>query len=221
MSTVTTTITLSPSVDQLFTALVQAQSHMGIASKDGRNPHFRSKYSSVESVLDTVLPPLNEAGISLSQHPGLDGDVVTLTTLLAHTSGQWMMSTSSTPFVKKRDSHAYGSAVTYLRRYSAAAICGLMQADDDGNAASHRGSATPRSTMVPKASPMSERALADKLDGNGFSIKDLTEWCVAHGRPAPLEMPLHQQRQMLTWLGGAGAGTVRTWLTEQYEGGEG
>ena len=54
--TITTTITLSPSVDQLFTALVQAQSHMGIASKDSKNPHFRSKYSSVESVLDAVLP---------------------------------------------------------------------------------------------------------------------------------------------------------------------
>ena len=191
-----TAITLSPSVDQLFTALVLAQSHMGIASKDSKNPHFRSKYSSVESVLDAVLPPLNEAGISLSQHPGLDGDVVTLTTVLAHTSGQWMMSTSSTPF-------------------------GKMQADDDGNAASHRGSAAPRSTVVPMASPMSEKALADKLDGNGFSIKDLTEWCVAHGRPTPLDMPLHQQRQMLTWLEGAGAGTVRTWLNEQVEGGEG
>ena len=216
-----TAITLSPSVDQLFTALVLAQSHMGIASKDSKNPHFRSKYSSVESVLDAVLPPLNEAGISLSQHPGLDGDVVTLTTVLAHTSGQWMMSTSSTPFGKKKDSHAYGSAVTYLRRYSAAAICGLMQADDDGNAASHRGPAAHRSTVVPMASPMSEEALTDKFDGNGFSVKDMTEWCVAHGRPTPLEMPLHQQRQMLTWLEGAGAGTVRTWLNEQVEGGEG
>jgi len=209
---------MSDNTDALFAALSKAQAEMGRASKDGKNPHYKSKYATLTAVLETVLPPLNSNGLTLSQHPGLDGDVVTLTTIIGHTSGQWMSSQSAVPLGKKRDAHAYGSAVSYLRRYSCAAVMGCIQDDDDGNAASQMRSRG--NVSVPMPSPMTAPQLDSACRDNGFLLDDIRAWCLAHGRPDPLAMRIDKQRQMLRWLNRDGTGTVRAWLDAQV-GGEG
>jgi hypothetical protein len=209
---------MSEKTDALFAALAKAQAEMGRASKDGKNPHYKSKYATLTAVLETILPPLNANGLTLSQHPGLDGEVVTLTTIIGHTSGQWMSSQSAVPLGKKRDAHAYGSAVSYLRRYSSAAVMGCIQDDDDGNAASRIQSRN--NVSLPTASPMTAPELDKACDDAGFSLDEMRAWCKAHNRPDPLGMRLDQQRQMLRWIHGDGSGAVRTWLIEQA-GGEG
>jgi hypothetical protein len=126
----------SESITKIAPALLTAQRAITFAVKDSTNPHFKSKYADLSSVIDAVKPALNEAGIVFLQMPApSDRDSLALTTRLIHESGEWIESTATCP-LQKSDPQGYGSAVTYLKRYSLASAVGLYQEDDDGNAAS-------------------------------------------------------------------------------------
>lgn len=129
----------SDSITKIAPALLTAQKAITFAVKDSTNPHFKSKYADLSSVIDAVKPALNEAGIAFLQMPApSDRDSLALTTRLIHESGEWIESTATCP-LQKSDPQGYGSAVTYLKRYSLASAVGLYQEDDDGNAASKPG----------------------------------------------------------------------------------
>jgi hypothetical protein len=122
----------SPEIKNLATALQGFQKDVENVSKDSVNPFFKSKYASLESVIETVRVPLSKHGLSFSQFP----DDMGLTTILMHSSGEWIQATSKmTP--KDATPQGHGSAITYLRRYALSAILGLAtEDDDDDNAAS-------------------------------------------------------------------------------------
>jgi hypothetical protein len=125
----------SPTLGELAKALSAAQSELEPARKEAVNPHFRSRYADLAACLEAVRAPLAKHGLAISQHAGLDGDVVTLTTLLLHTSGEYLQSTAGVR-VAKHDPPTVGSALTYLRRYALSAVVGLStEQDDDGAAA--------------------------------------------------------------------------------------
>ena len=125
----------SDSIAKLAAALVKAQAEVQHATKDAKNPHFRSDYASLTSVLDTIKPVFAAHGLALVQFPGFADGHATLDTVLVHESGEWMAATAGAP-LQKNDPQGVGSALTYLRRYSGAAVAGIGQEDDDGNAAS-------------------------------------------------------------------------------------
>ena len=204
----------------LFKAMAAAQSEMMPATKDGANPHFRSRYATLAAVLQAVLPAFNRNGLSIMQHPTLGDGVVHLTTMVTHSTGQWMSSTASAPLGGRKDVQAVGSAITYLRRYATQSIAGLPVEDDDGNAASarptRRNSAPaplPAASLVPqRVKSLSPAELDKALTNLELTPADMGEWCTAHNRPAPADMTPVQQSQMMKWLSGAGAGQVRKWL---------
>ena len=121
---------------ELYAALAKAQGEIENASKSSTNPHFRSKYADLAEVLNTVRPVLSAHGLCLIQSTAFDGTLVSVTTLLGHSSGGWVSSTASC-VPTKTDAQGVGASTTYLRRYSAASMCGIAQEDDDGQAASH------------------------------------------------------------------------------------
>ena len=127
----------SETIGELTEALAKAQGKLTYAVKDSANPFFKSKYADLESVWDACRSPLSENGLSVMQFPGefIDG-CMSLTTILAHSSGEWISQEMSVP-VTKPDAQGAGSALTYMRRYALAAVVGVVQADDDGNAASN------------------------------------------------------------------------------------
>jgi hypothetical protein len=84
--------------------------------------------------------------------------MVHVTTLLSHTSGQWMQSCVSSP-IGKADSQGVGSAITYLRRYSLAAVAGVAQEDDDGNAASGKPVSALKVEKVEKKSDLDAKII--------------------------------------------------------------
>ena len=127
--------TMSPSIDKLAAALAKAQAEIVGATKSEENPFFRSKYADLASVMDAVRLPLSSNGLSYTQLLGNNGQEVTVTTMLMHSSGQWVRSTVGVAPVKK-DAQGLGSVCTYLRRYALSAIGGVSSIDDDGNAAS-------------------------------------------------------------------------------------
>jgi hypothetical protein len=126
----------SESIANLAKALSIVQGKMTYAVKDSANPFFKSKYADLESVWDACRSLLAENGLCVMQFPGefIDG-CMSLTTILAHSSGEWIKQTMEVP-VTKPDAQGAGSAITYMRRYALAAVVGVVQADDDGNAAS-------------------------------------------------------------------------------------
>lgn len=227
----------SNETNELFHSLALAQAELGKAKQDGRNPHFRSKYATLESVRDVVMPVFTDHGLSISQHPGLDGDNVTMTTVVGHASGQWMMSTAAVPIGKKADSHAYGSACTYLRRFSMAAIASAVTGeDDDGNAVSARGPAQGRrqASSPAKAPARKQKASAprpgpttghhDSWEGNrqrfcadlqamGFRYEAIANWCERHNKGRPSTWDTHRRGKLIEWLGDSGNSVqVKAWI---------
>ena len=127
----------SESISKIAPALVAAQQAITFASKDAKNPHFKSTYADLPAVIDAIKPSLNAQGIMFLQAPSpSEPGTLALTTRLVHESGEWIEDTATVP-LPKNDPQGYGSAMTYARRYALAAITGLYQDDDDGNAASH------------------------------------------------------------------------------------
>lgn len=139
----------SDSIKELATAFAKAQAALKNAPFDKMNPHFKSKYATLVSVRDVLVPTLSANGLSVIQGASvMDGQSV-VTTRLMHTSGEWIE--SAYPFqVDKPQQMA--SAMTYARRISLAAICGIAsEEDDDGNAANTSPPKTAAVTTIPKA----------------------------------------------------------------------
>jgi len=126
----------SDSIANLTLALSIVQGKMSHAVKDSANPFFKSKYADLESVWSACRELLSANGLAVMQFPGLYTDQsMSLTTIISHKSGEWISQEMSVP-VTKPDAQGAGSALTYMRRYALAAVVGVVQADDDGNAAS-------------------------------------------------------------------------------------
>jgi hypothetical protein len=121
----------------LFAALAAAQAEVENAIKGNVNPHFKSRYADLAEVLNTVRPTFAKHGLSILQSTAFDGVNVSVTTTLAHAEGGWVSSCASC-VPARVDAQGIGAATTYLRRYALAAMAGVAQEDDDGNAASHQ-----------------------------------------------------------------------------------
>jgi hypothetical protein len=121
---------------KLFKALLAFQKTPPTISKDGANPHFRSKYATLDNIMKETLPLLNKNGLVVTQHPATAEDgLVSVTTYIHHAeTGASIHATVSS--MTSGDSQKVGSAITYLRRYGLSSILGLVtDEDDDGNAA--------------------------------------------------------------------------------------
>lgn len=172
----------SESIKDLAAALSKAQSQMRGALKDSKNPFFKSNYADLASCTEALREPLSSNGLSVSQTTDfVNGAGICVVTTLMHSSGQWIRGTL--PIMNtKPEPQAVGSAITYARRYSLAAITGLVQVDDDAEAAHGRMSdmaekhevrsvtesrpvAMPRSTAS-QCMPKCETMLVSKFNPN-------------------------------------------------------
>jgi len=150
-------IETSSSIAALAAALAKSQGQISSAPKSAVNPHFRSHYADLASIVDASRAALTANGLAVVQCPvdSERADSVALTTRLMHSSGEWLESSVSTR-LQKNDAQGVGSALTYLRRYSLAAIVGVTSCeDDDGNAASQ--SAAPTRAAPPPPPPAAKR----------------------------------------------------------------
>jgi len=102
----------NPQHPNIASALAAAQSEMGKALKSSQNPHFKSKYADLASVVD--------------------GRAVV--TKFIHSSGE-TLECAVPLIIGKHDMQGLGSAITYARRYGLMGLAGIAPEDDDGNAA--------------------------------------------------------------------------------------
>lgn len=134
-------LVFGPAIDELAAALCKAQGLFSAAKKDGKNPHFRSTFATLESVIDAVREPLHECGLAFIQPTVYHPEGLGLVTMLLHRSGQYIRSTMVLPADTQKgrtEVQACGSTITYMRRYALLAMLGIPTEDDDGNTAGPR-----------------------------------------------------------------------------------
>ena len=141
----------------IATALVKAQREFGPALKTSTNPHFRSKYASLDACIEAVLDALNNNGIYLMQLTDEHDGGVKVSTIFLHESGEQLSGGSLFMPATKHDAQGFGSALSYARRYSLMAACGIAPEDDDGNQATK--------TAPPKATPKAPVAVPKQMSG--------------------------------------------------------
>lgn len=178
----------SEEVGKLFAAIAQAQIKIVGVVKDSENPFFSSKFASLQGVWEECHAAFNEQGLALVQMPYSKGnDLISLVTVIGHSSGQWMRSTLTMAPVSIENTYEYkngrkvktgeekkvndtpqgaGSCISYMRRYALAAATGVAQMDDDGNSASGRKVPEPAGgdgvRKVPEKPAPKDKSLGDQ-----------------------------------------------------------
>lgn len=123
-------------VKSIATALAKAQLQMGKALKTSSNPHFKSKYADLASVMDACMEALNSNGIAVIQPVETETENgLSVTTVFIHGESGESLHNHVPLVVSKNDMQGYGSAMTYARRYGLMMMAGLAPEEDDGNAA--------------------------------------------------------------------------------------
>jgi len=149
----------SESIAKLALALSKAQAQFSGAAKNSTNPHFKSKYADLWECIAATKDILAEHELAVIQTFSADTDDIIINTTLTHSSGEWVRgSLKMKP--KKDDDQGRGSSITYGRRYSYAAIVGLAQKDDDGQAATEQERKPQEKPALLPNTPAFKRAVA-------------------------------------------------------------
>lgn len=157
----------SESIKELASALIQVQKKLPKVEKTKTNPFFSSKYVPLEEVMPKALEVLNKNGLTLIQTVGYNLNGSTLTTMLVHTSGEWI-SDEQPLLLAKNDPQGQGSAITYARRYALMSAVGIVaDQDDDGTKASKASLKKTVTVSAPTTKPAaykSENELVKKVE---------------------------------------------------------
>lgn len=198
----TMTTQASEGLGKFAAAMAKAQGDMGSALKSSRNPHFKSMFADLASVVDAVRGPLSANGIAFVQMPTSDGNTVSVTTRLIHASGEWLQCTlSATP--RKSDPQSVGSVVTYLKRYTLQAMCGIPSADDDGEGSMARGEPERQQERPQAFDRKAALAVIDAAWGEHYT-GTVTQWA----RSVDLDLMTASREDLISVLRDVQAGTV-------------
>jgi hypothetical protein len=182
-----TRATRSDDIGKLILALSKAQGQMNGATKDSKNPFFKSKYADLHSCIEAAKKPLSDNELAVIQTTeNTTENKIKIKTLLGHSSGQWIEGELiMTP--KKDDDQGRGSSITYGRRYAFAAIVGLAQKDDDGNGSVQHGDEPPAQPKPKKTPPKSKNKVSADWEtifdkASLKTIAEIKEWRVKNGK---------------------------------------
>lgn len=172
----------SDQLNELATALAKAQGEITFASKDNKAHAY--KYADLGTVIEAVKPALNRNGLSFTQLiEESDAGVVKVTTMLLHTSGQYLGSTGTTGIPEMKgcnEAQRAGAAQSYLKRYQLQALTGLPTEDNDASSngfvsqnkkAETSGTLVVDNTVAPKDNSVAATADAPKKGGFGVKAK--------------------------------------------------
>lgn len=169
----------SDTIKELAGALCKAQAEMPAAPFNSTNPFLKNRYADLGSIIKTAQPILAKHGLSVSQMAIGTGDEIGVTTILMHSSGEYLASTITMKAGEekgKSDAQVAGSVISYLRRYSLASILG-MYADEDNDGNQPSKPAQPQAKATPPANPLKAAAeAATKANGDAPTEKALAEW---------------------------------------------
>lgn len=195
----------SESITKISPAIVKAMGVMGVAEKDGTNPHFNSKYATLASAVQASRAALSENGLCAMQDQGgvTDHNTIVLTTRILHTSGEWIETVCEAK-PKSFTPQDIGSSITYLRRYGLMAALGIPPEDDDGNGGS-RGEQQPdiKTPQAKNGKPKNDgtrkifKSLQDDVYGSAQDVDALTIWAESPSTKEQInQLPLDWQNDI-------------------------
>jgi len=153
----------SPTIGELVKALSKTQGELKDAVKSSENPFYKSKYADLTSVWEACREQLSKNELAVIQTmAGNGGDHIIIVTTLAHKSGEWIRGHLCVKPVKN-DPQGIGSAITYARRYSLAAIVGIAPAGEDDDAEKAMGRDAKKKTVKPPKLSVEEIKLAGRM----------------------------------------------------------
>jgi hypothetical protein len=120
----------------LASALAAAFGEIESATKSANNPHFKSKYADLTTVIEAIKPALIAHDLYFTQRPEPTENGITIETVIGHAGGEELSLGKLFVPANKNDAQGFGSALTYARRYALVTAFGVPVEDDDGNAAS-------------------------------------------------------------------------------------
>jgi hypothetical protein len=160
--------------DTLASAMAKAFAAIEGATKSAANPHFKSKYADLTSVIEAIKPALVANGLFFTQSPRPNAAGVEIETILHHASGETFSLGSLFVPADKNNAQAFGSALTYARRYALVTAFGVPVEDDDGNAAA---ASPPKREPAPKLISDSDWAILTTLiEATGSDAKKLCDY---------------------------------------------
>ena len=138
-------VTPAPEVANLTAtqALIMAVNGCQNVSAQKVNPHFRSKYFGLAELLDIVKPTFAKYGLAVIQIPSTEDGRISIRVQIYHTSGHCFHFESVGIKSEGLNLPALGSAMSYLKRYQLATLCGVAAdlEDDDGSSAAKQQTA--------------------------------------------------------------------------------
>lgn len=176
---------------ELCKAMASAFPNIKKAVFDKENPHFKSKYATLGSVIDAIKPALAEHGLWFVQNTHVTPGFASVETVILHSSGESMSCGITSIPVSKNDAQGYGSALSYAKRYSlSSAFACVAEEDDDGNEAcneapkKYEASSSFRKTSEFEIANLAAKAC--EAIGNEVSKEEMREYLTYWQTKAPL-----------------------------------
>ena len=125
----------SETYKNIAAAVTAASNAITGAKKDGKNPHYKSTYATLSSVINASNKALHDNDLSIQQELGRitkNQTIIVVTRLTHGESGEWIETDTEAP-LKNKDIHVLMSTFTYCRRNAISALLNMPVEDDDGN----------------------------------------------------------------------------------------
>ena len=180
----------SEQIGALAAALARAQGEFSVVPLNSRNPHLGNRYADLGDVIHTAKPILAKNELSVSQTVFGDGGVVGVTTILLHSSGEWISDQVTLAIDEQKGlktAQVAGSLISYLRRYSYASILGLY-ADEDTDGNDHKPQQQTKAAQQPTSGAAATPAPTQPTNGTTPPNDGITEaqlraiWAAGKGR---------------------------------------
>lgn len=181
---------MSENIGELAKALSAAQALLSNAKKDTRADKY--KYADLAQLIEISRGPLTSNNIALLQPVSSVEGKLHVSTVLIHSSGQWIKTTAELPQAVlhggagKNPIQVAGSAITYMRRYQLAGMLNIVQEDDDA-----AGYVAPKPQPKPQPKPALRDMPADMFAQNsprwiseiaaGKPLVEITKAATGHG----------------------------------------
>jgi hypothetical protein len=147
----------SEGLNELAAALSKAQGKLHAVGKNEQG--YGYNYASLASTIETARPILAEFGLSvtqlLSSDKGQDAKKASITTMLLHSSGQYLGSTAEINIIDMKgcnEAQSKGASISYLRRYALQALLNMASEDNDASSEGPKKSGKPKEDSAPQPS---------------------------------------------------------------------
>jgi len=138
----------SKETKDINTALAKAQGEYPVIGYNKDNPYFKSRYTDLDTILRAVRPALTKYGLSVTQQIRINDEGATiLHTRLRHSTGQWI-ECQSRIIPLKNDPQAFGSMLTYYKRYTLMSLLAITVGNDETDDDAEKAMVSARQDLI-------------------------------------------------------------------------